>query len=100
MKTYTYSTIEEFEEAYQDSAVLAEHSREMVKAISEGFEKGTKEVEVFAIDIEHLNEFYVVKSKASEWEFALESCLRHLEKVGAVDDAIDTYELIKKIKNK
>lgn len=100
MTTYTYSTVEEFEDSYQDTAVLAEHSKVIVKAISEGFQKELKEVDLFAIDIEHLSQYYVVKAKASEWVSALESCLRHLEKVGCVDEVIDTYQLIQKVKNK
>lgn len=100
MKTFTYSTLEEFEEAYEDSAVLAEHSKEILKAISEGFSKGLKEVEFFTIEVDHLEDAYTVKGKAADWEIILESCLRHFEKVGAVDESIDTYQLIQKIKNK
>lgn len=99
MKTYTYSTVEEFEDSYEDIDVLVEHSKEIVKAISEGFSKKVKEVELFAIDIEKDDNYYVVKAKSSEWSSALESCLRHFEKAGLVDESIDAYQLIQIVKN-
>ena len=100
MRVFTYNTIEEFENSYQDSAVLAEHSQVMVKLIEKGFNEGKTQVDLFQIEILNNNELYTVKAKAEEWPSAVESCLKHLEKIGAVDEVIDAYQLLQKLKNK
>jgi hypothetical protein len=98
MKVYTYNTIEEFEDAYQDIETLVEHSKTIVEVLSKAVGTDVKEVDFFQIDINDTAEVYTIKAKRSEWISALESCLSHMEKYGLVDEVIDTYSLIQKLK--
>jgi hypothetical protein len=96
MKTYNYSTIEDFEINFEKD--LVEKSTTIVQAIQEGINKNLTEVVPFAIVLESLEGEYIIKIKRTEWANALTSCLKHLEKTEKIDEIIDTYQLLQKLK--
>jgi hypothetical protein len=55
---------------------------------------------LFEICIEGLENSFEISLPIKEWTTALENCLKHYQEWEMADEAIDTYLLIKSIKEK
>jgi hypothetical protein len=84
--------------------IFKQRTKEMTNAIREGVEEavkgGKKTALLFEIEIEGMDTSFEISITTKEWVVALENCLKHYEEWEMSDEAIDTYLLIKTIKEK
>ena len=96
MKKLKIDSLEELENIFR------EKSEDMTTAIrdsiQEALEKKKKTAVLFEIEIEGMENVFEISLSSKEWSIALENCLRHYQEWEMADDAIDTWQLIQKIK--
>ena len=96
MKKLKIDSLEELE------SIFREKSEDMTTAIrdsiQEALEKKKKTAVLFEIEIEGMENVFEISLSSKEWSIALENCLRHYQEWEMADDAIDTWQLIQKIK--
>jgi hypothetical protein len=84
--------------------IFREKSVEMTNSIREGVEeavKGNKKTAIlFEIEMEGMDTSFEISITTKEWVIALENCLKHYQEWEMSDEAIDTYLLLKNIKEK
>ncbi len=99
LKTFQFGTIDDFENSMEDSQVLANLSKTTVDRLQAGLQAGLNKADLYRIELEDTATIYTVSLSKKDWVTTAQNCLSHLEKVGRVDDVIDTYQLIKQLKN-
>ena len=94
----------QIEDLQELEAIFRERSVDMTNNIREGiqeaFDNKKKTAMLFEICIEGLENSFEISLPIKEWATALENCLKHYQEWEMADEAIDTYLLIKQLKEK
>jgi hypothetical protein len=94
----------QIEDLQELEAIFRERSVDMTNNIQQGikeaFDNKKKTAMLFEIQIEGLENSFEISLPIKEWIVALENCLKHYEEWEMSDEAIDTYLLIKELKEK
>ena len=84
--------------------IFREKSVDMTNNIKEGIEEAMKSKKktalLFEIELEGMDTSFEISLTSKEWVTALENCLKHYGEWEMSDEAIDTYLLIKELKDK
>ena len=84
--------------------IFREKSVDMTNNIKEGIEEAMKNKKktalLFEIELEGMGTSFEISLTSKEWVTALENCLKHYGEWEMSDEAIDTYLLIKELKEK
>jgi hypothetical protein len=72
----------------------------LIKKIINYFNNKKKTALLFEIELDGMDTSFEISVTSKEWVTALENCLKHFEEWEMGDDAIDTYLLIKQLKQK
>lgn len=98
MRKLQIESLDELENIFREKSV------DMTNNIKEGIEdaisRKKKTALLFEIEMEGMDTAFEISLTSKEWVTALENCLRHYEEWEMGDDAIDTYLLIKQLKQK
>lgn len=98
MRKLQIESLQELEQIFREKSV------DMTNNIKEGIEEAMKNKKktalLFEIEVEGLDTAFEISLTSKEWVTALENCLRHYEEWEMSDEAIDTYLLIKELKEK
>jgi hypothetical protein len=98
MRRLEIETIAELETIFKERSV--EMTTNIRDSIQEAFDKNKKTALIFEIGVEGLETSFEISLTHKEWISALENCLKHYEEWEMGDDAIDTYLLLKQLKQK
>lgn len=96
MRKLQIESLDELESIFREKSV--DMTNNIRDGIQEAFEKKKKTALLFEIELEGMDTSFEISLTSKEWVTALENCLRHYEEWGMSDDAIDTWQLIQKIK--
>jgi|GEM_PF-1483703 len=92
-----YKNQEEFSQAFKKNN--NDITNLMVEGITEAFNNKKKSAQLFTIGFEDEDEYtFEVTLPSTQWVIALEQCLKNYESWDMSDEIIDTYLLIKKVK--
>ena len=98
MRRLQIESLQELEEIFREKSV------DMTNNIKEGIEEAMKNKKktalLFEIQVEGLENIFEISLTYKEWIIALENCLKHYGEWEMSDEAIDTYLLIKELKEK
>ena len=94
----------EIESLEQLESIFRERSVDMTNNIREGIEEAMKNKKrtalLFEIEMDGMDTTFEISLTSKEWITALENCLKHYSEWEMGDEAIDTYLLIKELKEK
>jgi hypothetical protein len=94
----------EIESLEELESIFRERSVDMTNNIREGIEEAMKAKKktaiLFEIFMDGMDTSFEISLPIKEWTTALENCLKHYQEWEMADEAIDTYLLIKSIKEK
>lgn len=98
MRKLQIESLQELEQIFREKSV------DMTNNIKEGIEEAMKNKKktalLFEIEIEGVDNAFEISLTSKEWVTALENCLKHYGEWEMSDEAIDTYLLIKELKEK
>jgi hypothetical protein len=97
MKRLEIDSLEELEAMFKEKSV--EMTDAIRESIQEAYDSKKRTALLFEIQIEGVENAFEISITRKEWIIALENCLRHYEEWEHGDDALDTYLLIKKLKD-
>lgn len=100
MKQLEFDSVYHMQDYFLSEKGIAESSIHIVKTVEESAEKNSKNTKLYSISL--LEEGYDVSVAISrkDWIPALEQCLKNLEDLEMQDEVIDTYLILKKVKEK
>jgi hypothetical protein len=98
MKKLQIESIAELETIFKEKSV--DMTTNIKNSIQEAFTKKKKTAILFEIEVDGMDTSFEISITVKEWIVALENCLKHFEEWEMGDDAIDTYLLIKELKEK
>ena len=98
MKKLQIESIAELETIFKEKSV--DMTTNIKNSIQEAFTTKKKTAILFEIEVDGMDTSFEISITVKEWIVALENCLRHFEEWEMGDDAIDTYLLIKELKEK
>ena len=87
--------VKEFEAMFKTPNVKIANG--IVKGIEESFDKKKKTAQLFEFNFDGDDYEYTVSLPSAQWASALKACLKQYESMEMFDEAIDTYQLIKKV---
>jgi hypothetical protein len=97
MRKLQIESLEELE------SIFRERSVDMTNNIREGIEEAMKNKKktaiLFEIEMNGMDTSFEISLTSKEWIIALENCLKHYEEWEHSDDAIDTFLLLKTLKD-
>jgi hypothetical protein len=98
MRKLQIESLEELEGIFREKSV------DMTNNIREGIEEAMKNKKktalLFEIELDGMDTTFEISLTSKEWITALENCLKHYNEWEMADEAIDTYLLIKELKEK
>lgn len=98
MRKLQIESLEELEGIFREKSV------DMTNNIREGIEEAMKNKKktalLFEIELDRMDTTFEISLTSKEWITALENCLKHYSEWEMGDEAIDTYLLIKELKEK
>lgn len=98
MRKIQIESLQELEEIFREKSV------DMTNNIREGIEEAMKNKKktalLFEIELDGMDTTFEISLTSKEWITALENCLKHYSEWEMGDEAIDTYLLIKELKEK
>lgn len=98
MRKLQIESLEELEGIFREKSV------DMTNNIREGIEEAMKSKKktaiLFEIEMDGMDTSFEISLTSKEWITALENCLKHYSEWEMGDEAIDTYLLIKELKEK
>lgn len=98
MRKLQIESLQELEEIFREKSV------DMTNNIREGIEEAMKNKKktalLFEIEMDGIDSTFEISLTSKEWITALENCLKHYGEWEMSDEAIDTYLLIKELKEK
>jgi hypothetical protein len=97
MKRLQLTSLEELEAMFKEKSI--EMTDSIKESIGQAYDANKKIAMLFSIEIEGVDSAFEISITKKEWITALENCLRHYEEWEHGDDALDTYLLIKKLKD-
>ena len=96
MRKLEIQSLEELEDLFKEKTV--DMTNNIKESIEEAMLAKKKTAMLFEIQAEGLDTSFEISITTKEWLTALENCLKHYEEWHMVDDAIDTWQLIQKLK--
>jgi len=98
MRKLEIEDLQELEQIFREKSVdMTDNIRE---GIEEAMKSGKKTALLFEIEMEGIDTSFEISLTSKEWIIALENCLKHYEEWEMSDEAIDTFLLIKELKDK
>jgi len=97
MKKLHIESLDELEAMFREKSV--EMTDAIKQSIQEAYDGNKKTALLFEIQIEGVESAFEISITKKEWIIALENCLKHYEEWEHSDDAIDTFLLIKTLKD-
>ena len=97
MKRLEIDSLDELEAMFREKSV--EMTDAIKESIQEAYDGKKKTALLFEIQIEGVESAFEISITKKEWIIALENCLKHYEEWEHSDDAIDTFLLIKTLKD-
>lgn len=91
-----FKNTDEFERVFK--AKDEEVTDAMVQGIQESLSFHKKTAHLFEITFENADLVYEISLPCSQWETALQTCLKHYTDLESSDKAIDTYLLQKEVR--
>lgn len=91
----SFKDVKEFEAMFKTPNV--EIANGIVQGIQESFTKKKKTAQLFEFNFDGDDYEYTVSLPSAQWPSALQACLKQYESMEMFDEAIDTYQLIKKV---
>ena len=98
MRKIEIHSLEELESIFREKSV--DMTNNIREGIQEAFDNNKKTAMLFEIFMDGMDTSFEISLPAKEWTIALENCLNHYQEWEMSDEAIDTYLLNKKIKEK
>lgn len=98
MRKLQIESLDELENIFREKSV--DMTNNIKEGIEEAMSKKKKTALLFEIEMEGMDTCFEISLTSKEWVTALENCLRHYEEWEMGDEAIDTYLLIKQLKQK
>jgi hypothetical protein len=97
MKKLHIESLDELEAMFREKTV--EMTDAIKESIQEAYDAKKRTALLFEIQIEGVESAFEISITKKEWIIALENCLKHYEEWEHSDDAIDTFLLIKTLKD-
>lgn len=97
MKKLQIESVEHLDDIFRTKSV--EMTDTIKTSIQDAYNANKRTAQLFEIEIIGGDNTFEISLGKTQWITALENCLRHYEEWGHSDDAIDTYMLIKKLKD-
>lgn len=97
MKKLHIESLDELEAMFREKTI--EMTDAIKQSIQEAYDGNKKTALLFEIQIEGVESAFEISITKKEWIIALENCLKHYEEWEHSDDAIDTFLLIKTLKD-
>lgn len=97
MKRIKVDSVEHFAELFKVKTV--EMTDAIKESIQEAISQKKRTANLFEVEIEGIDTVMGITLSKRQWIDALETCLKHYEEWEHSDDAIDTYLLIKQLKD-
>ena len=97
MRKLQIESLAELEDIFKKKSV--DMTTNIRDSIQEAITSKKKTALLFQIEVDGMDTSFEISITRKEWVVALENCLKHFEEWEMGDDAIDTYLLIKKIKD-
>ena len=98
MRKLQIESLEELEAIFREKSV--DMTNNIREGIQEAIAKKKKTAILFEIEVDGLDTAFEISLTSKEWITALENCLKHYGEWEMGDEAIDTYLLIKELKEK
>jgi hypothetical protein len=98
MRKLQLESLDQLNDIFKDKSV--DMTNNIRESIQEAFNAKKKTALLFEIEFEGMDTNFEISITTKEWVTALENCLRHYEEWDMGDDAIDTYLLLKQLKQK
>lgn len=96
MRRIQIDSLDELEAIFREKTV--DMTNNIKESIQEARDAKKKTAILFEIEAEGMDTSFEISITTKEWITALENCLKHYEEWEMADDAIDTYLLIKELK--
>ena len=96
MRKLQIESLEELESVFKEKTV--DMTSNIRDSIQEAVNNRKKTALLFEIEVDGMDTSFEVSITTKEWMTALENCLKHYEEWGMSDEAIDTWQLIQKVK--
>lgn len=96
MKHYNFETTDQFEDLFRGES--PEITDAMVESISEAHSFQKENADMFSITFGDMDIAYEITLPRPQWANALEKCLDNYHTWESSDKAIDTYLLLKEVK--
>ena len=98
MRKLQIESLDQLNDIFKEKSV--DMTNNIRESIQEAFNAKKKTALLFEIEFEGMDTNFEISITAKEWVTALENCLRHYGEWDMGDDAIDTYLLLKQLKQK
>lgn len=98
MRKLQIESLEELESIFREKTL--DMTTNIRDSIQEAINKKKKTALLFEIEMDGMDTSFEISLTSKEWITALENCLKHYEEWEMGDEAIDTYLLIKELKEK
>ena len=98
MRKLQIESLEELESIFRKKTL--DMTTNIRDSIQEAINKKKKTALLFEIEMDGMDTSFEISLTSKEWITALENCLKHYEEWEMGDEAIDTYLLIKELKEK
>ena len=96
MKHFNFEHPEQFEKVFRGES--REITDAIVESIHDALQFQKDSADMFSITFGEDDLAYEITLPKSQWQQAVQKCLDHYHKWGCTDEAIDTYLLLKNIK--
>lgn len=97
MRKLEIESLDELEAMFREKTI--EMTDNIKNSIQEAVNAKKRVAQLFEIQIEGVEGSFEISLSKKEWITALENCLRHYEEWEHSDDAIDTFLLLKTLKD-
>jgi hypothetical protein len=97
MRKIKVESVEHFGELFKEKTI--EMTNTIKESIQEAISQKKRTANLFEVEIDGIETVMGISLGKNQWIDALETCLKHYEEWQCSDDAIDTYLLIKELKN-
>jgi hypothetical protein len=98
MRKLQIESLQELEQIFKEKSV--DMTNNIREGIEEAMKSGRKTALLFEIEVDGMDTSFEISLTSKEWIIALENCLKHYGEWEMGDEAIDTYLLIKELKEK
>ena len=97
MKKLYVESLDQLDAMFREKTI--EMTDTIKTSIQEAYNANKRTAHLFQIEIDGVENMFDISLGRAEWIVALENCLKHYEEWEHSDDAIDTYMLIKTLKD-